>query len=122
MGPNEWIFPLRGQPWKSVMGVGRTQRLQGEGRAPEGVEDGEGCTWLWGDIWALGRYTNLDWGQHKPMGRERAGVWSGPLKAPRCSGQHCYRHTLIDILRLGPEEPEGGHLGTSQLSLIRTFY
>lgn len=39
-----------------------------------------------------------------------------------CSGQHCYRHVLMEVLRPGPKEPEGGRLGGSQLSLIQTFY
>lgn len=65
MGPNRWVFPLRNQPWKSVSdGSLRTQGLQGESRAPEGMEDREGCTWPWGAVWVLGRYTGLDWVRH----------------------------------------------------------
>jgi hypothetical protein len=70
LGSNKWIFPLGDSHGsQSVMEACRTQGLQGEGRAPKGMEDGEGGTWPWGDIWALGRYTGLDWGQHKPNGK-----------------------------------------------------
>lgn len=74
-GSNKPVFPLGASHGsQSVMDTCRSQGLQGEGSAPESMEDGEGGTWPWRDVWALGRYTCLDWGQHKPMGREPAGV------------------------------------------------
>lgn len=63
------------------------------------MEGGERCARPQGAIWILGRCTGLELGKLEPKGKKASRGVVRTTQGPHgCSGQHGYRHVLMEVL------------------------